>query len=147
MFFLLDQCLLSFLRLKLQRLCLYFQRKFISIALPWGTWNKDAPLRGWRREKSSAPGGIRTHNISVILRHCATTTAQVPQWCFFTSWCSPPGCSRDLWRCSRWRSARWVCAGPPRGQGNRFESRRLGQLSWPLTCCVRKPPGWHPVAE
>ena len=56
-----------------------FYRKISSVAPPQGTWIKDALLRGQRREKSPAPGGIGTHNLSVMRRElyrCATIVAQ-----------------------------------------------------------------------
>ena len=60
-----------------------FFRKISSVAPPWGTWIKDALLRGQRREKSLALNRIWTHDLSVTRRalyRCATTAAQQVQF-------------------------------------------------------------------
>ena len=58
------------------------------MAPPGGTWIKEALLIGWSREKSPAPSGIQTHDLSVtrcVLHRCATTSAQT-----FNSFVLPP---------------------------------------------------------
>ena len=58
----------------------YIYWKISSVAPRWRTWIKDAPLMGYMREKSSAPSGIWTHNLSVtkrVLYRCATTDALI----------------------------------------------------------------------
>ena len=48
------------------RIRIFFYRKTSSVAPSWGIWIKDTLLRGWKREKSPGPGGIQTHDLSVM---------------------------------------------------------------------------------